>query len=88
MELRFKLICTTEIKNKRLNVEVQQLDGAGNAQKTEGGIVEGPTELDFKVDIFKELENSDRNQGDTHVTWTLQIILPPKNMNKGALLIE
>jgi len=88
IELRLKVICTSEIRSSRLKVEIQQKDGEGVAQNTTKLHVCGATEMDCKVPIFLELERKNRSEAETHLSWSIAINLPKHNLNKGALLIE
>ena len=65
IELRFKVICGTEIRNTNLTVYVQLRDSTGEVLTTPKFNVCNSTEIDAKVPIFKELFRPERNPADT-----------------------
>lgn len=88
IELRMKIVCSSEIYDQTLVIDVNSLDAVGGLQGSKAYPVNGASEMDKKVPIFSEFSRVGREEFETMLKYSVSVRMPPINMDQGALLIE
>ena len=88
-ELRFKVICSTELRGQTLKLETASSDSDEKALATQIKEATGNTEVDIRVPIEKVIKREGGPGSSKTVLISMRIaLLRDENLNKGALIIH
>ena len=81
IELRIKIVCSSEISDHTLVIDVNCSDAVGGLQGSKAYGINGASEMDKLVPIFSEFSRVGREEFETMLKYSITVRMPSINMD-------